>query len=59
MTRVDVLRSQASVLWRLAESFDIPLIRYDLRTLGARCEEMAEDLLREEAQPQESQNALP
>ncbi len=45
MTRVDVLRSQASVLWRLAESFDIPLIRYDL--------------LREEAQPQESQNALP
>jgi hypothetical protein len=59
MTRVDVLRSQARVLWRLAESFDIPLIRYDLRTLAAQCEEMAEDLLREEAEPQESQNALP
>jgi hypothetical protein len=25
MTHVDVLRGQATVLWRLAKSFDIPL----------------------------------
>jgi hypothetical protein len=54
MTRVDVLRSQATVLWRLAESFDTPLIRYDLRTLAARCD----DLMRKEAEQRESENAL-
>jgi hypothetical protein len=59
MTRVDVLRSQATVLWRLAESFDIALIRYDLRALATRCEELAEDLMREEAERRENENALP
>jgi hypothetical protein len=58
MTHVDVLRSRATVLWRLAESFDIPLIRYDLRALATRCEELAEDLMREEAEQRESENAL-
>ena len=59
MTHVDVLRSQATVLWRLAESFDIPLIRYDLRALAIRCEELAEDPMRKEAERRESENALP
>ena len=48
MTSVDALRNQAEVLWRLAESVDEPAIRFDLRSLAARCEEMISDLLREE-----------
>jgi len=59
MTHVDVLRSQATVLWRLAKSFDSPLIRYDLRALATRCEELAEDLMRKGAEQRESENALP
>jgi len=54
MTRIDVLRSQAHVLWRLAESFDIAELRHDLRAIAAACEEMADELLREqEEQPRE------
>ena len=52
MTRIEVLRSQAHVLWRLAESFDIPELRHDIRAIAAACEEMADDLLREEAEDQ-------
>jgi len=48
MTSIDVLRNQAEVLWRLAESVDEPAIRFDLRSLAARCEEMISDLLREQ-----------
>jgi hypothetical protein len=54
MTRIDVLRSQAHVLWRLAESFDITELRHDLRAIAATCEEMADQLLSEqEEQPSE------
>jgi hypothetical protein len=59
MTRVDVLRSQATVLWRLAESFDIPRIRYDPRALATRCEELAEDPMRKGAERRDSENTLP
>jgi hypothetical protein len=57
MTRIDVLRSQAYVLWRLAESFDIAELRHDLRAVAASCEEMADQLLREEEERQRKQAA--
>ena len=50
MTRVDLLRSQAEVLRRLAESFDIPDLRRDVLALAVRCEELAAQVLHEEAQ---------
>jgi hypothetical protein len=52
MTRLDVLRSQAEVLRRLAESFDVPDLRRDALAIAARCEEMASTLMREEAERQ-------
>lgn len=50
MTRLDFLRSQAEVLRRLAESFDVPDLRRDVLAIAVRCEELAAEILREEAQ---------
>jgi hypothetical protein len=52
MTRLDFLRSQAQVLRRLAESFDVPELRRDVLAIAARCEELASEVLREEAEEQ-------
>jgi hypothetical protein len=52
MTRLDFLRNQAQVLRRLAESFDIPDLRRDVLAIAARCEELAANILREEAEAQ-------
>jgi len=41
MTRVQTLREQASVLRKLAESFDDEVIRSDLVRLAERCEDLA------------------
>jgi len=57
MTRIHVLRSQAYVLWRLAESFDIAELRHDLRAVAASCEEMADQLLREEEEERQGELA--
>ena len=35
------------------------IFRYDLRALVTRCEELAEDPMRKEAEQRESENALP
>jgi hypothetical protein len=40
------------VLRRLAESFDIPDLRRDVLAIAARCEELAANILREEAEAQ-------
>ena len=42
MTRVEVLREQASLLRRLADSFDISQMKADLLNLAQRCEALAE-----------------
>jgi hypothetical protein len=52
MTRLDFLRNQAQVLRRLAESFDVPDLRRDVLAIAARCEELAANILREEAEAQ-------
>ena len=52
MTRLDFLRSQAEVLRRLAESFDVPDLRRDVLAIAARCEELASEILCEEAEAQ-------
>lgn len=52
MTRVDFLRSQAEVLRRLADSFDIPDLRQDVLAIAFRCEELAAEILRQEAEAQ-------
>lgn len=44
MTRSEILREQADVLWTLAESSGASSIRQDLRHLAALCEEMIADL---------------
>jgi hypothetical protein len=41
MTRVQTLREQASILRKLAESFDDQVIRGDLVRLAERCEDLA------------------
>ena len=41
------------------ESFDVPVIPHDLRALATRRKDLAEDLVREEAEQRESENALP
>jgi hypothetical protein len=48
MTQVNILRSQAEVFWRLAESFDDPSMRSEVRSIAAACEEIISDLLRRE-----------
>lgn len=48
MTKDHVLRTQAYVLWRLSESFDVPELRQDLRTMAAFCAELADNSLREQ-----------
>lgn len=52
MTRLECLQSQAEILRRLAESFDVPGLRQDVLAVAARCEEMASDIRREEAERQ-------
>ena len=47
MTRVETLRQQASILRSLAKSFDAPLLRADLLVLAKRCEELADEAVRE------------
>ena len=39
-----MLREQAAILRRLAESFDIPALKADLLRLADRCEELAADV---------------
>ena len=52
MTRVEFLRSQAEVLRRLADSFDIPDLRQDVLAIAVRCEELVAEILRQEAEAQ-------
>jgi hypothetical protein len=47
MPRVEVLREQAQLLRKLAESFEMPEIRQDLSKLADRCEQLAAKLTRE------------
>ena len=48
MRRVDFLRDQAEVFWRIAETFDDPERRSEARRHAATFEEMISDLLREQ-----------
>ena len=52
MTRVDFLRSQAEVLRRLADSFDVHGLRQDVLAIAVRCEELAAEILHQEAEAQ-------
>ena len=47
MPRAEVLREQAQLLRKLAESFEMPEIRQDLFNLAERCEQLAAKLARE------------
>jgi hypothetical protein len=52
MTRLEFLKSQAEVLRRLAESFDVPELRQSVLAIAVRCEQMVSDILRDETQAQ-------
>jgi hypothetical protein len=47
MRRVETLRKQASLLHRLAASFDSPQIKEDLLRLAGRCDRLAADILQQ------------
>lgn len=44
MTRREILREQADVLWRLAESSEIEAVRQELRRLASVCEDAISEL---------------
>ena len=50
MPRIELLREQAQLLRKLAESFEMPEIRQDLFNLADRCEQLAAKLARELAE---------
>jgi hypothetical protein len=47
MTRVETLREQAHVMRALAKSFSSPALRDELMGLAKRCEEPADEAVRE------------
>jgi hypothetical protein len=47
MERAQMLREQAAIMRRLAESFDIPAIKAELLELARRCDELAAELAAE------------
>jgi hypothetical protein len=53
MQRAEVLREQAELLRKLAESFELPEIRQDLFNLADRCEQLAASVSHELAQRRE------
>ena len=48
MTRSELLREQAEVLWRVAESSALPEVRREARHLAAVCEDKLAELRRSE-----------
>lgn len=44
MTRREILREQADILWRVAERSDMPTVRAETRRLAALCERQLADL---------------
>jgi len=46
MQRVEILRDQANLLRRLADSFEVPQIKEDLLNLAARCDQLAANVAR-------------
>ena len=48
MTRREILREQADVLWRVAEVSNVPAVRAETRRLAALCERQLADLRRDQ-----------
>ncbi len=52
MTRRELLRERADILWRLAESSEVQAVRREMQHLAAVCEDQISELLRaQEQQP--------
>ncbi len=50
MNRRELLREQADILWRLAESSEIEVIRREMRHLATVCEGQISDLTKQSEQ---------
>ncbi len=56
MTERDILIEQAQLLRTLADTFDVPTVREDLRKLAKRCEDLAR---RSDARAQQADDPRP